>query len=67
MLSCTFTTVKNPPTALETGITGKALLAIPQLNKVTAVTEEERDTLGLRWKLPNRVETLDDQVASVHL
>ncbi|AAO90357.1 NAD-dependent malic enzyme [Coxiella burnetii] len=67
MLDITFKTDKNNKPYLETGITGKALLTIPQLNKGTAFTEEERDTFGLRGKLPNRVETLDDQVARAYL
>lgn len=47
---------------LETSLSGKALLTIPQLNKGTAFTHNERDAFGLVGKLPNRVETLDEQV-----
>lgn len=41
---------------------GLALLTDPLLNKGTAFTERERDTLGLRGLLPPRVFTLDEQV-----
>jgi malate dehydrogenase (oxaloacetate-decarboxylating) len=47
---------------IETSIHGKALLTIPQLNKGTAFTESERHEFGLTGKLPNRVETLNEQV-----
>lgn len=47
---------------VETGLTGKALLTIPQLNKGTAFTEEEREIFGLKGKLPARIETLEEQV-----
>lgn len=60
-----FKLIKNPETGvkyLETALRGKALLTIPQLNKDTAFTEEERQTLDLLGKLPMRVETLAEQV-----
>src|SRR4051794_26735958 len=47
---------------LETSVSGKALLTIPQLNKNTAFTTEERHIFGLIGKLPFQVETLDEQV-----
>ncbi len=47
---------------IETSICGKYLLTTPQLNKGTAFTQEERITFGLLGKLPNRVETLEEQV-----
>ncbi len=47
---------------IETSITGKQLLTTPQLNKDTAFTNSERAELGLLGKLPNRVESLDEQV-----
>ena len=47
---------------LETSIAGKALLTIPQLNKGTAFTQEERDAFGLTGKLPDKIETLEEQV-----
>lgn len=47
---------------VETSISGKPLLTLPQLNKSTAFTREERLEFGLLGKLPHRVETLDEQV-----
>jgi len=47
---------------IETSICGKLLLTTPQLNKGTAFTYEERQIFGLLGKLPNRVESLDEQV-----
>ena len=67
MLDITFKTDNNGNYYLETGITGKALLTIPQLNKGTAFTKVERDTFELRGKLPNRVETLEDQATRAYL
>lgn len=53
----------NGARSLTTNITGKALMSIPQLNKGTAFTDEERQIFGLEGKLPIRVETLEEQVA----
>jgi malate dehydrogenase (oxaloacetate-decarboxylating) len=47
---------------LETNLTGKPLLTVPQLNKGTAFTLEERHTFRLMGKLPPRVETIQEQV-----
>ncbi len=47
---------------LETNITGKPLLTVPQINKGTAFTLEERHTFKLIGKLPPRVETVEEQV-----
>ncbi len=47
---------------IETSLKGKTLLTIPQLNKGTAFTEEERVIFGLKGKLPARIETLEEQV-----
>jgi len=44
---------------------GTALLRDPTLNKGTAFTEQERDTLGLRGLLPPYICTMQDQVARV--
>lgn len=44
---------------------GMALLRDPGINKGTAFTEEERDTLGLRGLLPPRVFTQDQQIERV--
>ncbi len=52
---------------IETSICGKSLLTIPQLNKSTAFTHEERHAFGLLGKLPHRVETLDEQVRRAYL
>lgn len=52
---------------IETSVTGKPLLTTPQLNKGTAFTHEERRSFGLLGKLPNRVETLDEQVKRAYL
>lgn len=52
---------------IETSICGKPLLTLPQLNKSTAFTHEERRAFGLLGKLPHRVETLDDQVKRAYL
>lgn len=52
---------------IETSITGKALLTLPQLNKSTAFTRDERVEFNLLGKLPHRVETLDEQVKRVYL
>jgi malate dehydrogenase (oxaloacetate-decarboxylating)(NADP+) len=45
--------------------TGVKLLHSPNLNKGTAFTEEERETLGLRGLLPPRISSQEDQVARV--
>ncbi|MFI4919146.1 MAG: NAD-dependent malic enzyme [Legionellales bacterium] len=52
---------------LQTALSGKPLLTIPQLNKGTAFTQEERQEFGLLGKLPHRVETLDEQVKRAYL
>ena len=52
---------------IETSISGKHLLTLPQLNKSTAFTNEERQSFGLLGKLPNRVETLEEQVRRTYL
>lgn len=52
---------------IETSICGKPLLTIPQLNKSTAFTHNERRDFGLLGKLPHRVETLEEQVKRAYL
>ncbi|MBA3535898.1 MAG: oxaloacetate-decarboxylating malate dehydrogenase, partial [Tatlockia sp.] len=52
---------------IQTSVCGKSLLTIPQLNKSTAFTQEERREFGLLGKLPHRVETLDEQVKRSYL
>ena len=44
-------------------VTGPQILTNPLLNKGTAFSERERDTLGLRGLLPPRVFTLEEQLA----
>lgn len=60
-----FKIVPDPETGeqvLHTPLWGKPLLTIPQLNKGTSFTQEERLIFGLIGKLPSRVETLEEQV-----
>lgn len=52
---------------IETSLTGKSLLTLPQLNKGTAFTQEERRAFGLLGKLPHRVETLEEQIKRAYL
>ena len=52
----------NDLAALPTGI---ALLRDPALNKGSAFTQEERETLGLTGLLPPRVHTIDEQVQRI--
>lgn len=60
-----FKTVREPSSGewvIETSICGKHLLTIPQLNKGTGFTQEERNTFGLLGKLPHRIESIEEQV-----
>lgn len=52
---------------IETSVHGKHLLTTPQLNKGTAFTHEERKEFSLLGKLPNRVETLDEQIKRAYI
>lgn len=52
---------------IETSISGRHLLSTPQLNKGTAFTHDERRVFGLQGTLPNRVETLDEQVKRAYI
>lgn len=52
---------------LETSLSGKPLLTTPQLNKGTAFTRDERKDFELLGKLPDHVETLDEQVKRAYL
>ncbi|MDX2164623.1 MAG: NAD-dependent malic enzyme [Gammaproteobacteria bacterium] len=47
---------------IETTLSGKNIMTTPQLNKGTAFTSEELETLGLLGKVPARIETLEEQV-----
>ncbi|NCX93773.1 MAG: oxaloacetate-decarboxylating malate dehydrogenase, partial [Gammaproteobacteria bacterium] len=65
-----FRYVKDPKTNeayIETSIMGKALLTLPQLNKGTAFTPEERQEFQLLGKLPYRVESIEEQIERAHL
>ena len=50
-------------THMETDLSGSALLFEQKINKGTAFTQKERVDFNLLGKLPERVETLDEQVA----
>lgn len=52
---------------IQTSITGKHLLALPQLNKGTAFNQAEREEFGLLGKLPHRIETLNEQVERAYV
>lgn len=54
-------TDENGKTYIKTKLKGKALMSIPQLNKGTSFTLEEREKFHLDGKLPYNVETLDVQ------
>jgi malate dehydrogenase (oxaloacetate-decarboxylating) len=51
---------------LETSLSGKGLLTIPQLNKGIAFSERERQEFGLLGKLPARIETLEEQISRAY-
>ena len=51
--------------AISDGLRGLALLRDPLLNRGTAFTEQERDTLGLRGLLPAHVLTIEEQAERV--
>ena len=55
----------NEPAPRATTLRGQALLADPRLNKQSAFTDQEREELGLVGLLPQRVETIDQQLARV--
>lgn len=65
MLNYELKTDQEGHSYIVTNITGKALLTIPQLNKGTAFSLEERRSFDLIGKLPVRVETLNEQVHRV--
>ena len=52
---------------LETAIVGKTLMTIPQLNKGTAFTLQERLDFDLIGKFPCRIETLAEQVERAYV
>lgn len=62
--------VTNPETnekQIALSLKGKALLTIPQLNKGTAFTRDERVMFDLLGKLPPRVETLEEQTKRAYM
>lgn len=52
---------------IHTKLSGKMLLTIPQLNKGSAFSMQERLDFGLLGKLPLRVETLAEQIDRCYL
>lgn len=52
---------------IETSLTGNDLLGTPKLNKGCAFTQEEREIFNLVGLLPPLVETLEQQVARMHM
>lgn len=54
--------LKNGKKVLSTSIKGKSILTIPQLNKGTAFSEQERRDFGIMGKLPIHVETIGKQM-----
>lgn len=62
MLDFRYTVDENGEKSILTSLQGKPLLFVPQLNKGTAFTENERITFNLLGKLPHRIETLEEQV-----
>lgn len=53
---------KTGEAIIETRLTGKTLINAPLLNKGSAFSADERRTLGLIGKLPDRIESLNEQV-----
>jgi len=47
---------------IQTQHAGKFLMAIPELNKGSAFSQQEREQFGLIGKLPSHIETLEQQV-----
>jgi len=54
--------IENQKKYLETSLTGRDLLRTPHLNKDTAFTAEERKDFALQGLLPNRIESMQEQV-----
>ena len=52
---------------ITTSQTGKALLTIPQINKGTAFTHDERQRFKLMGKLPSQVESLEEQTTRAYM
>lgn len=58
---------KNGKKVLYTNISGKSLLTVPQLNKGTAFSKEERMAFKLLGKLPPKIESLSEQIDRAYL
>lgn len=52
---------------IETNLTGDQLLNNFKINKDTAFTEKERESLGLLGKLPPKIETLEQQAKRCYM
>src|SRR5277367_5431619 len=57
----------EPMGSYETKARGMAVLTTPLLNKGSAFTVQERESLGLRGQLPPVISTLESQVASAYI
>ncbi len=57
----------NANRTVATSLRGRALLAEPNLNKSTAFSAAERRDLAIGGLLPDRIETLDDQLVRTGL
>ncbi len=66
MFSYKIKTTSSGQQHVETTLKGDELLNTPQLNKGTAFTVEERKKFNLLGKLPQRVETLNEQVVRAY-
>ena len=53
--------------SIETPLMGNDLLNTAKLNKFTAFTRKEREIFGLLGKLPERIETIDEQVLRAYV
>jgi malate dehydrogenase (oxaloacetate-decarboxylating) len=65
-----FQIIQDPKTKtsyIQTSLSGKPLLTTPQLNKGSAFTTEERQIFGLKGKLPEHIETIEEQAQRGYL
>ena len=58
---------ENGEPVIETSLTGDDLLSASKLNKGCAFTQEERERFNLLGLLPHQIETLEQQVARMHV
>lgn len=66
MLDFHYEVDKNGTKCIATSLHGKPLLFMPQLNKGTAFSHNERIAFHLLGKLPHRIETLEEQVTRIY-